>query len=716
MPRAHPCPLAPGAPARAVELGYAQGASNFLQSTDLVPVGTGPFAFTALGALPPGLILNGTTGTIFGIPTAPGSWTFTLVITDSLGLSDSHTYTIQVWDYDSKILAMFPGDLLAYWPGDEPVGTATEYDRGLAHSDGTYSNVTTGQPGIGDGKTAPVGTQAPISSSNVYTAALSSGFVPNESTVMQWARPTSGATWTSGGTELIIEIVDVASTHFLHMGHFGNGTLIGRWHGSAVNLHATGLSGTGWFHLCMSQSAAEDARRLYLNGALAEAQLAGIGAWTTANPATKAVLGNATTPAGANAWPGANAKTAIVRRKITDWEAHQAGRLRTAGVWRPLGVIAEPSLPATENQFVGEPNVIIEGSPAILTGAPEVFKRWSSAGNDVAIISVNYAESLTGLPNTWVDLPDNPVIVGSTRASGPVTVGGVKYMVVQLGAGTQLDLLKSTDGGITWTMAQAGILTPTATELAFYNSCLVIHGGTWHLFYDFQTTDATYIYATGYASSSGPTSPFTRFAGNPIISHAPSLGALGTSGGMFVWVSPTTGKWYAWGQCSTVVVPTDIVRFEANAPQGPWGQSTSGLALPRHSPSTGWFNSYGQIADLSLVEHNGRTYCFFAALYTASQQTQIEVAVADLTLDQLVLTDEGIVLDYSPRCFSTAARRRPGPAEPISSQAGSRAPEMEPLPARPPSGTSFPARTARPHSSSQPVPLLTRCCSKVCRT
>jgi hypothetical protein len=58
--------------------------------------GTGSLTFaTSAGTLPTGLTLS-TSGVVSGTPTTPGSYTFTVMATDTVGVSDSHSYTIAV--------------------------------------------------------------------------------------------------------------------------------------------------------------------------------------------------------------------------------------------------------------------------------------------------------------------------------------------------------------------------------------------------------------------------------------------------------------------------------------------------------------------------------------------------------------------------------------------------------------------------------------------
>ena len=75
----------PSTPVVIVTTSLADAVKGSAYSTTLaVSGGTAPFQWArTAGTLPPGLTLNGTMGTIAGVPTQGGTWKFTVQVTDS---------------------------------------------------------------------------------------------------------------------------------------------------------------------------------------------------------------------------------------------------------------------------------------------------------------------------------------------------------------------------------------------------------------------------------------------------------------------------------------------------------------------------------------------------------------------------------------------------------------------------------------------------------
>lgn len=67
-----------------------------IYTQSLTATGGAAYAFSAVGALPAGLTLDGTTGAISGTPTAVGDSHFTIVVTATGGCADHRDYTLHV--------------------------------------------------------------------------------------------------------------------------------------------------------------------------------------------------------------------------------------------------------------------------------------------------------------------------------------------------------------------------------------------------------------------------------------------------------------------------------------------------------------------------------------------------------------------------------------------------------------------------------------------
>ena len=111
------------------QLTVSIGAGLTLTTPAALPSGTAGAAYTAQlkvtggqapytwslaqGSLPAGLSLNGASGVISGVPTAPGTYNFTIGVSDSVRLSTTGAYTIQVGLPNAPALSIggLPGTL-----------------------------------------------------------------------------------------------------------------------------------------------------------------------------------------------------------------------------------------------------------------------------------------------------------------------------------------------------------------------------------------------------------------------------------------------------------------------------------------------------------------------------------------------------------------------------------------------------------------------------
>lgn len=226
--------------------------------------------------------------------------------------------------YYRRILAMFP---VAYWPLNEASGTTmTDIKNGY---NGTYTAVTLGQPGIGDGLTAAFfnGTSAYAQILGANLTNLAAAFNKDEFTIMAWARVANAGVWSDATQRRILYFgfsVDEANNHFyLRKNTTANQARGGRA-GNAVHraIDYTTSGPTGWFHLAMRSSMTEGAVRLYYNGA--EVGTPGTGIAAIQGSIAKAQF--AMTDA-AYLWSGWLAHIALFNRALSPSEIQKAATL-----------------------------------------------------------------------------------------------------------------------------------------------------------------------------------------------------------------------------------------------------------------------------------------------------------------------------------------------------------------------------------------------------
>jgi len=593
--------------------------------------GVAPLTFAASG-LPAGLSINASTGIISGTPTARNNGSVAVTVTDSAGTKFSRGLPLQVGVYSDKVKALFGSSLIGYWQLAEASGAAI--DSSPTVSNGTHTSVTLGQPGIGDGQTSGTYTSAPVSFTSLFSTKLLAAFNPSEISMGCWVKVTDPAFWSATTNPILMRFGNSIGSEVIDIIKQGSGQLVGRYFsagntsaGSPINT----LNGTNWFHVALSFSVSNNRIRFYLNGALLQEGIATTPMVTPINTAQCHVGATGAT----STWQGSVAHAFVMNREVTPLEVQQLALIQP-GIWTIEGTVLEASYP-DEDRWLGEPNIIHDSNPMILNG-DNVFKSWFTQAE--ANFFIGYAESYDA--KNWTKWPI-PVLTTALRPS--VSKIGSTYWLVGYG-GNNLDLYSSPDG-IQWTLYQSNIILPSLGQwdsAIAGNSIIWQENGTWYLLYDACNVGSGGLYKIGLATSpDGHT--WTKYSGNPVISGATSGPNIASgAGGPYIYKS-SSNIYYCWAQCGQNGNngPTDVVRFYSNSPQGPWLQSTQGNSLTRYSENSGSPNAgtgVGQVADISLCEYNKKTYMLFTAM-PDQNSLHIELAISNLTLEQIVTTNEG---------------------------------------------------------------------------
>ena len=105
--------------------------------------------------------------------------------------------------YSDKVLNTQNANLIAYWRLQEPSGTNADNYEGTAARDGTYTGVTLGQTGIGDGLTVPLFDGA-NDFVDVFSSSLDTAFNLSEGSVILWMQVSGVGVWTDGALRYML--------------------------------------------------------------------------------------------------------------------------------------------------------------------------------------------------------------------------------------------------------------------------------------------------------------------------------------------------------------------------------------------------------------------------------------------------------------------------------------------------------------------------------
>ena len=295
--------------------------------------------------------------------------------------------------------------------------------------------------------------------------------------------------------------------------------------------------------------------------------------------------------------------------------------------------------------------------------ASPCFALWWS--NSCA--GICYAESPTAMPGTWslytVNDANGTVISGQDFAKiyqNGSTFYGYTSSAGCLGTSCTVNVYTSSDG-VTWTLALANALSysQASWEDATGYSCIELRvltvdsTGKWWGYY--SSYDSTYGSFPGGLVTSTDGINWTKSALNPVIPQ-------GTGGFAFLTVNDV---YYGWSQIGTAFpglqgdgfVPTDISRFSAANPGGPWTFLNS-LTIPRWEASESPGIVDAQIADPTILSANGNMYMIFEGGPSGNYQLHLAYA-ANATPQQLVSSYEGINGVPTPGTYTSGRTGQP---------------------------------------------------------
>lgn len=319
----------------------------------------------------------------------------------------------------------------------------------------------------------------------------------------------------------------------------------------------------------------------------------------------------------------------------------------TFNIWQPQGTVLANTAAFAPQQ----PNVIFEANAQILSGT--VFKMWYTSSG-----GLNYAESTNGI--SWTEYTGNPIIAAPFWGTKIFKNSNTYFCFAdQISVSTGLTngaeiAVWTSSNGLSWTLENSAAIAPGSAGAwdsfgVAQLGIVGIFGGTWYGYYA-GCNSSTKNYQVGLATSvdgihwtKGANNPYTAF-GSGVFKDGSSWTGSGN-----LTFAQRGGVLYGWSQTTPVAfpgsssnLPTDITRWSAPHPLGPW-TSLGSLTFYRTLLSEGVGNSNGQVADPSFVEADGNTYLFYTVTSDQVSSTfAINCAIAAMPLADLVKTYEGV--------------------------------------------------------------------------
>ncbi len=217
----------------------------------------------------------------------------------------SRTPTDENLEYALKVRSLDPDNLLGYWPMWEASGTTSVNFEGTSARDGTYSNVTLAQTGIGDGNTCP-SWNGTTSYTDMYSTSLRDAFDGGEGTLSCWLKVSGSGVWTDSAIRHVISLyADDNNRVVLFKRGAANGFSF--WYyagGTAETRNKASITTTDWAHVGITWSATADTVQPYWGGVAEGAAMTGLGTWAGNLDSDETAIGARTISSPTQVWDG----------------------------------------------------------------------------------------------------------------------------------------------------------------------------------------------------------------------------------------------------------------------------------------------------------------------------------------------------------------------------------------------------------------------------
>lgn len=228
--------------------------------------------------------------------------------------------------YADKVKAIATANLIAYWPLWETSGSVADNYEGTAARDGAYTGVALNNSTFSNGD--PVGLwDGSNDYCNIHSASLNTAFGNGqEGTVSIWVKVSAAGIWTDSTSRRAFQLrVDDNNRVILNRTTTNNQLAAFYIAGGTTDTLTISTSSTGWIHLALTWSKANDQMIAYLNGTQTGSTQTGIGTWAGSLDNASCMIGaRSTTPN--EVWSGYLAHCALW---TTPLSAAQVAQLAT---------------------------------------------------------------------------------------------------------------------------------------------------------------------------------------------------------------------------------------------------------------------------------------------------------------------------------------------------------------------------------------------------
>lgn len=218
--------------------------------------------------------------------------------------------------YSSKLLAYSP---ISYWIQGEASGLTAIDEINSPAQDGTYTGVTLGQPGIGDGNTCPL-YDGVNDYTDIYSAAFAGAFSGTIGTIAGWMKMSGVGVWSDGSPHRIMYIRGDANNDVSILKAGANNRLqaIYRTGGANHIANADGYSSTDWIHLLLTFADSANGAQaiIYVDGSAIGVPVAVATAWGAVGLTATQTLIGAESQVPGNPWSGRLAHCAVWDRVL----------------------------------------------------------------------------------------------------------------------------------------------------------------------------------------------------------------------------------------------------------------------------------------------------------------------------------------------------------------------------------------------------------------